>query len=161
VLLADVLRRLAVQGTVQPVGGKGTAQHWAAGIALVVSGGHGMPDVHGRPAARDIKTASKCDHAHVRVVTASDVHFSRAQTIDVLEQVLQAVRQDAVDRPSPPDAGGRCRARVLTEKPNVKRVYPSPSDVHESAEKRKKRRSATLATASKDVAASAADGLQP
>ncbi len=28
VLLADVLRRLAVQGTVQPVGGKGTAQHW-------------------------------------------------------------------------------------------------------------------------------------
>jgi hypothetical protein len=44
-----------------------------------------MPDVHGRPAARDIKTASKCDHAHVRVVTASDVHFSRAQTIDVLE----------------------------------------------------------------------------
>jgi hypothetical protein len=49
----------------------------------------------------------------------------------------------------------------LTEKPNVKRVYPSPSDVHESAEKRKKRRSATLATASKDVAASAADGLQP
>ena len=117
--------------------------------------------MHGRPAARDIKTASKCDHAHVRVVTASDVHFSRAQTIDVLEQVLQAVRRDAVDRPSPPDAGGRCRARVLTEKPNVKRVYPSPSDVHESAEKRKKRRSATLATASKDVAASAADGLQP
>ena len=161
VLLADVLRRLAVQGTVQPVGGKGTAHHWAAGVALVVSGGHGMPDVHGRPAARDIKTASKCDHAHVCVVTASDVHFSRAQTIDVLEQVLQAVRQDALERPSPPDAGGRCRARVLTEKPNVKRVYPSPSDVHESAEKRKKRRSATLATASKDVAASAADGLQP
>jgi hypothetical protein len=49
----------------------------------------------------------------------------------------------------------------LTQKPNVKRVYPSPSDVHESAEKRKKRRSATLAAASKDVAASAADGLQP
>ena len=120
-----------------------------------------MIDVHGRPAARDIKTASKCDHAHVCVVTASDVHFSRAQTIDVLEQVLQAVRQDAVDRPSPPDAGGRCRARVLTEKPNVKRVYPSPSDVLESAGKRKKRRSATLAAASKDVAASAADGLQP
>ena len=78
--VADV-QRLAVQGTVQPVGGKGTAHHWAAGVALVVSGGHGMPDVHGRPAARDIKTASKCDHAHVRVVTASDVHFSRAQTI--------------------------------------------------------------------------------
>ena len=161
VLLADVLRRLAVQGTVQPVGGKGSAQHWAAGLSVVVSGGHGMPDVHGRPAARDIKTASKCDHAHVRVVTASDVHFSRAQMIDVMEQVLQAVRQDAVDRPSPPDAGGRCRARVLTEKPNVKRVYPSPSDVLESAGKRKKRRSATLAAASKDVAASAADGLQP
>jgi len=81
VLLADVLRRLAVQGTVQPVGGKGTAQHWTAGLAVVVSGGLGMPDVHGRPAARDIKTASKCEHAHVRVVTASDVHFSRAQTI--------------------------------------------------------------------------------
>ena len=48
-----------------------------------------------------------------------------------------------------------------TQKPNVKRVYPRPSDVHESAEKRKKRRSATLAAASKDVAASAADGLQP
>jgi hypothetical protein len=130
VLLADVLRRLAVQGTVQPVGGKGSAQHWAAGLSVVVSGGHWMPDVHGRPGARDIKTAIKCDHAHVRVVTASDVHFSRAQMIDVMEQVLQAVRQDAVDRPSPPDAGGRCRPRVLTEKPNVKRVYPSPSDVH-------------------------------
>ena len=129
--------------------------------AKMVSGGCGMPDVHGRQAAMDIKVAGNCDHAHVRVVTASDVHFSRSQMIDVLEQVLQAVRQDAVDRPSPPDTGGRCRPRVLTEKPNVKRVYPSPSDVHESAEKRKKRRSATLAAASKDVAASAADGLQP
>jgi hypothetical protein len=161
VRVADAMQRLAVQGTVQPVGGKGTAQHWTAGLAVVVSGGLGMPDVHGRPAARDIKAAGNCDHAHVRVVTASGVHFSRAQTIDVLEQVLLAVRQDAVDRPSPPDAGGRCRPRVLTEKPKVKRVYPSPSDVHESAEKRKRRRSATLAAASKDVAASAADGLQP
>ena len=89
------------------------------------------------------------------------MHFSRAQTINVQEQVLLAVRQDAVDRPSPPDAGGRCRPLVLTEKPKVKCVYPSPSDVHESAEKPKKRRSATLASASKDVAASAADGLQP
>jgi len=115
VLLADLLRRLAVQGTVLPVGGKGTAQHWVASIGLVVCGGLGMPDVHGRPAARDIKAAGDCDHAHVRVVTASDVHFSRAQTIDVLEQVLQAVRQDAVDRPSPPDAGGRYRPRVLTQ----------------------------------------------
>ncbi len=53
--------------------------------------------------------------------------------IDVLEQVLLAVRQDSVDLPSPPDAGGICRPRVLTEKPKVKRVYPSPSDVHESA----------------------------
>ncbi len=119
-----------------------------------------MPDVHGRTNARDIKAAGNCDHAHVRVVTASGVHFSRAQTIDVLEQVLLAVRQDAVDHPSPPDAGGRCRPRVLTEKPKVKRVYPSPSDVQESAEKRKRRCSATLAEASKDVA-SAADGLQP
>jgi hypothetical protein len=161
VRVADVLHRLAVQGTVQAVGGKGTAQHWTAGLAVVVSGGLGMPDVHGRPAARDIKAAGNCDHAQVRVVTASGVHFSRAQTIDVLEQVLLAVRQDAVDRPSPPDAGGRCRPRVLTEKPKVKRVYPSPSDVHESAEKRTRRRSATLAAASKDVAASAADGLQP
>jgi hypothetical protein len=49
----------------------------------------------------------------------------------------------------------------LTEKPKVKRVYPSPSDVHESAEKRTRRRSATLAAKDKDVAASAADGLQP
>ena len=161
VRVEDVLQRLAVQGTVQPVVGKGTAQHWTAGLAVVVSGGLGMPDVHGRPAARDIKAAGNCDHAQVRVVTASGVHFSRAQTIDVLEQVLLEVRQDAVDRPSPPDAGGRCRPRVLTEKPKVKRFYPSPSDVHESAEKRKKRRSATLAAASKDVAASAADGLQP
>ena len=157
--VADV-QRLAVQGTVQPVGGKGSAQHWAAGVALVVSGGHGMPDVHGRPAARDIKTASKCDHAHVRVVTASDVHFSRSQTIEVLEQVLLAVRQDARDRPSPPDAGGRCRTRVLKEKPNVKRVYPSTSDVQRSAEKRKRRRSATLVAKDKGVVSAVAD-LQP
>ena len=127
---------------------------------MVATGSNAMPDVHGRPAARDIKAAGNCDHAQVRVVTASGVHFSRAQTIDALEQVLLAVHQDAVDRPSPPDAGGRCRPRVLTEKPNVKRVYPSTSDVHESAEKRRRRRSATLAAASKDVA-SAADGLQP
>jgi hypothetical protein len=160
VRVADAMRRLAVQGTVQPVGGKGTAQHWTAGLVVVVSGGLGMPDVHGRPAATDIKAASKCDHAHVRVVvvTASEVHFSRTQTINVLEQVLLAVRQDAVDRPSPPDAGGRCRPRV--GKPKVKRVYPSTSAVHESAEKRKRRRSATLAAATKGVA-SAADGLQP
>jgi hypothetical protein len=97
VWVADVMQRLAVQGTVQPVGGKGTAQHWTAGLAVVVSGGLEMPDVHGRPAARDIKAAGDCDHAQVRVVTASGVHFSRAQTIDVLEQVLLAVRQDAVD----------------------------------------------------------------
>jgi hypothetical protein len=160
VRVADAMRRLAVQGTVQPVGGKGIAQHWTAGLAVVVSGGFGMPDVHGRPNVRDIKAAGNCDHAHVRVVTASGVHFSRAQTIDVLEQVLLAVRQDAVDRPSPPDAGDRCRSRVLTEKPKVKRVYPSTSAVHESDEKRKRRRSATLAAASKGVA-SAADGLQP
>jgi hypothetical protein len=161
VRVAAALQRLAVQGTVHPVGGQGTAEHWTAAVALVVSAGLDMPDVHGRPAARDIKAAGNCDHAQVRVVTASGVHFSRAQTIDVLEQVLLAVRKDAVDRPSPPDAGGRCRPRVLTEKPKVKRVYPSPSEVHESAEKRTRRRSATLAAASKDVAASAADGLQP
>ena len=149
-----------MQGTVQPVGGKGTAQHWTAGLAVVVSGGLGIPDVHWRPAARDIKAASSCDHAHVRVVTASDVHFSRSQMAAVLEQVLLAVSQDVADRPSPPDAGGRCRPSVLTEKPKVKRVYPSTSAVHESAEKRKRRRSATLAAASKGVA-SATDCLQP
>jgi hypothetical protein len=109
VRVADVLQRLAVQGTMQPVGGKGTAQHWTAGLAVVVSGGLGMPDVHGRPAARDIKTASKCDHAHVRVVTASDVHFSRAQTIDVLEQVLQAVRQREQQTPQSPKASNSSR----------------------------------------------------
>ena len=97
----------------------------------------------------------------MRVVTASGVHFSRAQTIDVLEQVLLEVRQDAVDCPSPPDAGGRCSPRVLTEKPKVKCVYPFSSYVHESAEKRTKRRSATLAVASQDVAASADNSLQP
>jgi len=149
VRVADVLPRLSVQGTVQPVGGKGTAQHWTAGLAVVVSGGLGMPDVHGRPAARDIKAAGNCDHAQVRVVTASGVHFLRAQTIDVLEQVLLEVRQDAVDRPSPPDAGGRCRPRVLTEKPKVKRLS-SVVDVHESAEKRTRRLSATLVAKDKD-----------
>ena len=86
--VADALRRLAVQGTVLPVGGKGTAQHWAAGIGLVVTGGLGMADVHGRPAAKDVTAAANCDHAQVSVVTASDVHFSRGQTIEVLEQVL-------------------------------------------------------------------------
>ena len=160
VRVADVLQRLAVQGTVQPVGGEGTAQHWTATIGLVVTGGLGMADVHGRPAAKDVTAAANCDHAQVSVVTASDVHFSRGQTIEALEQVLLAVRQDAVDRPSPPDAGGRCRPRVLTEKPKVKRLS-SVVDVHESAEKRKKRRSATLAAKDKDVAASAADCLQP
>ena len=49
----------------------------------------------------------------------------------------------------------------MTQKPKVKRIYPSPSDVHKSAANRKKRRSATLAAKDKDVAASAADGLQP
>ena len=39
VRVAEVLQRLAVQGTVQPVGWKGTAQHWTAGLAVVVSGG--------------------------------------------------------------------------------------------------------------------------
>ena len=52
-----------------PLAGKGTAQHWTAGLAVVVSGGLGMPDVHGRTNARDIKAAGNCDHAHVRVVT--------------------------------------------------------------------------------------------
>jgi hypothetical protein len=65
--------------------------------------------VYGHPGTRDIKAASNCDHAHVRVVTASDVHFSRTQMADVLEQVLLTVSQDSVDRLSPPDAGGRCR----------------------------------------------------
>ena len=156
--VADVLQRLAVQGTVQPVGGEG--QHWTATIGLVVTGGLGMADVHGRPAAKDVTAAANCDHAQVRVVTASVVHFSRAQTIDVLEQVLQAVRQDALDRPSPPDTGGRCSPYVLTEKPKVKRIYPGTSDVHESAEKRKRRRSATLVAKDKGVVSAVAD-LQP
>ena len=47
VRVADVLQRLAVQGTVLPVGGKGIAQHWTAGLGVVVSGGFGMTDVHG------------------------------------------------------------------------------------------------------------------
>ncbi len=59
----------------------------------------------------------------------------------------------------PLNAGGRCRPCILTEKPKVKRVYPSTSDVHEAAEKCKRLRSATLAEASKGVA-SAANGLQ-
>jgi hypothetical protein len=76
-----------------------------------------MPDVHGRPAAKDVKAADNCDTAHVRVVTASDVHFSR----ELLEQALHAVRQDVIDRPSPPDGdGSRCRLRALTSKPKVK-----------------------------------------
>jgi hypothetical protein len=73
VQVADDMQRLVVQGTVQPVGGKGTARNWTAGgLAVVVSGGLGMPDVHGRPAARDIKAAGNCDHAHVGVVTATE-----------------------------------------------------------------------------------------
>jgi hypothetical protein len=79
VWVTDAMRRLAVQGTVQPVGWKGNAHHWTAGLVVVVSGGLGMPDVHGRPNARDINATGKCDHAHVRVVTASDVHFSQTQ----------------------------------------------------------------------------------
>jgi hypothetical protein len=55
-----------------------------------------MPDVHGRPTDRDIKASSNCDQVHVRVVTASDVHFSRTQMTDVLEQVLLGVCQDEV-----------------------------------------------------------------
>ena len=150
--VADELRRLDVQGTVLPVGGKGTAQHWAAGIALVVSGGFGMADVHGRPAAKDVTAAANCDHAHVRVVTASDVHFSRELLGDVLEQAILAVRQDVIDRLSPPDGDcSRCRLRALTVKPKVKRVYPSTHAVHESDEKSKRRRSATLVAVDKGV----------
>ena len=76
--VADAMCRLALQGTVQPVVGKGTAQHWTAGLAVVVSGGLGMSDMQGLPAVRDIKAACNCDHAHVRVVTVSGEHFSRA-----------------------------------------------------------------------------------
>jgi hypothetical protein len=50
--------------------------------------------------------------------------------------------------------------RALTAKPKVKRVYPSTRAVHESDEKRKRRRSATLVAADKGVV-SAAEGLQP
>jgi hypothetical protein len=35
-----------------------------------------MPDVHGRLTARHIKATGNCDHPHMFVVTASDVHFS-------------------------------------------------------------------------------------
>ena len=62
-----------------------------------------MPDVHGRPAAQHVKAAAGCNHAHVRVVTASDVHLSRKHTIEVLEQVLLSVKQDVANRPSPTD----------------------------------------------------------
>ena len=51
VRIADALQRLATQGTVKPSVDNGCAQHWSAGLAVVVSGGLGMPDVHGRPAA--------------------------------------------------------------------------------------------------------------
>ena len=81
----------------------GCAQHWSVGLAVVVSGGLGMPDVHGRPAAQHVKAAAGCNHAHVRVVTASDVHLSRKHTIEVLEQVLLSVKQDVANRPSPTD----------------------------------------------------------
>jgi hypothetical protein len=145
---------------VQPVVGKGTVQHWTAGLAVVVSGGLGMADVHGRPAARDIKATGNCDHAHVRVVTESDVHFSRVQMTKMLEQVPLVVSQDTVDCLSPPDTGGRCRPRVLTEKPKVNHVYLSTGDVHESDEKHQRLRSAKLVAASKGVA-SATDCLQP
>ena len=87
--VADV-QRLAVQGTVQSVG-KDPVQHWADVVALVVSGGLGMPDVHGRPASKDVQAATNCDHAHLRVVTARDVHISRSMLADVLEQMLHAV----------------------------------------------------------------------
>jgi hypothetical protein len=93
VRVADVLQRLAVQGTVHPVGGQGTAEHWTAAVALVVSAGLDMPDVHGRPAARDIKAAGNCDHAQVRVVTASDVHFSRSQTIGLIPRFAGVARR--------------------------------------------------------------------
>ena len=42
VRVADAMHHLAVQGTVQPVAGKGTAQHWTVGLAVVVSGGLGI-----------------------------------------------------------------------------------------------------------------------
>ncbi len=69
VLVADVLQRLAVQGTVQPVDVKGTSQHWTTGLAVVVSGGLEMADVHGRPAARDIKADTDCHNVQVCLVT--------------------------------------------------------------------------------------------
>jgi hypothetical protein len=89
----------------------------------------------------------------------SDVHFSRAQTIDVLEQVLLTVSQDTVDCQSPPDTGGRCRPHILMEKTKVNCVYPNTSVVHESDEKCRRRLSATLEAASKGVA-SATNSLQ-
>ena len=215
VRIADALQRLATQGTVKPSVDNGCAQHWSAGLAVVVSGGLGMPDVHGRPAAQHVKAAAGCNHAHVRVVTASDVHLSRKHTIEVLEQVLLSVKQDVANRPSPTDdtvslylhpvimiskrahtnislslrchqgvnwpkhglitvslrrsvfsncflrqVQRKCRPRNLTEKPEVTRLYPDTRAVFESDEKRKRRRTRTLAAPSKGVSA-AAEGLQP
>jgi hypothetical protein len=40
--------------------------------------GLGMPYVHWRPSAKDLKAAANCDHDHVSVVTASDVHVIRS-----------------------------------------------------------------------------------
>ena len=156
VRVADVLRHLAVQGTELPVGGKGTAQHWVAGVALVVSGGLGMPGVHGRQAVKDLTAAANCDHAHVRVVTARDVYFSCDLLGDVLEQGLLAVRQDVIDSLSPPDGdGSRCRLRHLKAKPKVKCIYPSTYAVHESDEKCKRLGSATLVAVDKGVVSAA------
>jgi hypothetical protein len=42
VRVADAMHHLVVQGTVQPVAGKGTAHHWTVGLAVVVSGGLGI-----------------------------------------------------------------------------------------------------------------------
>ena len=50
------------------------------------------------------------------------VHFSRRQMADVLEEALCVVQND-IDRPSPPDGDGRCKSRVLTAKPKVKRFW--------------------------------------
>lgn len=57
----------------------------------------------GRPAPQHAKAAASFDHAHVKVVTASDAHFSRTQMIEVVEQVLLNVKHDVENRPSPAD----------------------------------------------------------
>ena len=58
---------------------------------------------------------------------SSDVHLSRELLGDVFEQALLAVRQDVIDRPSPPDGdGSRCRPRLDGEAQSQARLSQHP-----------------------------------